>query len=285
VAPGFVRSSIVGDVTARIGAGRPYLVTAGEALVVQGARGTTHLLIETAAADDGNSSARTGIAVEIPTGEGWTKTWDCFPGTGEDSWLVPAAGDSVRLQFHGAYTLEKVDLIVPTSVEPEVSEVARTWLEHSSQGTIDPSSSLAAGTLVLEPGERVTVGFADVGSTRAGRFLAVRTSSPGRAAPARSTAAHPLPADFALGQNEPNPFGEGTLIRFALPVKSPVKLEVFDVRGRRVKTLANGEWAAGHHALEWNGRDAVGRRVSAGVYLCRMEAGSFRASRKLVVSR
>jgi Domain of unknown function (DUF1929)/FlgD Ig-like domain/Galactose oxidase, central domain len=282
--PESIRSSSAGDVTSSIGAGQPYEAGAGEALVVQGASGATYLLIETTAADGGNHPSQTGIAVEVPSGEGWTQVGSCFPSAGEDSWLVPAAGDSVRLQFHGAYTLEKIDLIVPTSGTAEVVEARRTALEHSEQGTVDPLSNLAAGTLVLEPGERVTVGFADAGSPGAGRFLALRTSSPGTTSPARNTAARPPPAVFALSQNEPNPFGEGTLIRFALPVKSQVKLEVFDVHGRRVKTLASGEWAAGHHALEWNGRDDHGRRVGAGVYLYRMEAGSFRKSRKVVVS-
>jgi flagellar hook assembly protein FlgD len=58
---------------------------------------------------------------------------------------------------------------------------------------------------------------------------------------------------------------------------------VFDVHGRRVRTLAKSEWPAGYHALDWNGRDAQGRRVSPGIYLYRMEAGTFRKSRKLAV--
>ena len=53
--------------------------------------------------------------------------------------------------------------------------------------------------------------------------------------------------------------------------------------GRRVKTLARGEWKAGYHSLTWNARDGQGRRVSPGMYLYRMIAGSFSATRKLVV--
>ena len=60
-------------------------------------------------------------------------------------------------------------------------------------------------------------------------------------------------------------------------------LEVFDIHGRRMKTLTRGEWKAGYHSVEWNSEDSQGRRVSPGVYLYRMTAGSFLASRKLVV--
>jgi flagellar hook assembly protein FlgD len=73
------------------------------------------------------------------------------------------------------------------------------------------------------------------------------------------------------------------VIRFALPTRSPVAIEVFDVHGRRVKTLAKGEWPAGFHAVNWDGRNGAGHRVHPGIYLYRMSAGSFRASRKLAV--
>ena len=138
---------------------------------------------------------------------------------------------------------------------------------------------------MLLPGEQIQVGFeGDTGSEGGGRFIALRAQpASAAAAPTRGSTTRTLPARFALGQNEPNPFGSGTLIRFELPARSTVSLEVFDIRGRRIKTLTRGEWQAGFHALEWNGRDTAGRRVGPGVYLYRMKAGAFAASRKLVV--
>ena len=92
-----------------------------------------------------------------------------------------------------------------------------------------------------------------------------------------------LPDRFALGQNVPNPAFAATTIRFALPTPAHVKLEIFDLLGRRLTTLTNGNWVAGYHALSWDGRDARGTRAGPGIYLCRMSAGAFHASRKMVV--
>jgi hypothetical protein len=90
-------------------------------------------------------------------------------------------------------------------------------------------------------------------------------------------------AEFALHQNQPNPSAAGTAIRFRIPTATKVRLEVFDVSGRLVKVLAKGEYPAGPHTVSWDRRDAVGRPVSAGVYLYRLEAGPYREQRKMVL--
>jgi hypothetical protein len=88
---------------------------------------------------------------------------------------------------------------------------------------------------------------------------------------------------FALEQNGPNPFAAATAIRFRIPAASKVRLEVFDVSGRLVKVLAEGKYPAGVHAVAWDKRDAAGRAASAGVYFYRLEAGTFRDQRKMVL--
>lgn len=95
----------------------------------------------------------------------------------------------------------------------------------------------------------------------------------------------PLPRSFALAQNEPNPFVTVTGIRFALPRTAHVRLAVYDLAGRTVAVLREGELPAGTHTAEWRGRDAAGRRVAAGVYFYRLEAGGYRAVRRLVFVR
>lgn len=82
---------------------------------------------------------------------------------------------------------------------------------------------------------------------------------------------------------QPNPTRGATSIRFAVPRKTVVTISLFDVRGRQVRSLTQREWEPGEHAIEWNGRDEDGRRLSAGIYLCRMVAGPYRATRKLAV--
>jgi hypothetical protein len=88
------------------------------------------------------------------------------------------------------------------------------------------------------------------------------------------------PAEFQLLQNYPNPFNPSTKIRFALAQQSQVRLSVFDMLGREVAVLVNGEMSAGMHSVEWN---AQGR--ASGVYICRLSVGSRTETRKLVVLR
>jgi hypothetical protein len=92
-----------------------------------------------------------------------------------------------------------------------------------------------------------------------------------------------VPTEFALFQNRPNPFRATTVIRFALPRASVVRLEVFDVQGRRVALLANAYYPAGYHVVPWDHRSEGGARVGAGVYHYRLQAASFRAKKKMVL--
>jgi len=69
-----------------------------------------------------------------------------------------------------------------------------------------------------------------------------------------------------------------------LPNDMDVRLQIYDLLGRKVRTLVQQEkYPAGHHTILWDGRDDFGKRVSAGVYLVRFKAGEFSATRKLVV--
>ncbi|MBI5265672.1 MAG: T9SS type A sorting domain-containing protein, partial [candidate division Zixibacteria bacterium] len=92
-----------------------------------------------------------------------------------------------------------------------------------------------------------------------------------------------IPTDFALLQNYPNPFNPTTSVSFDLPAVSDVKLEVFDLLGRHVATLASESMPAGRHVVEWNGKDSKGQTVASGVYLYRLDAGSYHSTRKMVL--
>jgi hypothetical protein len=86
-----------------------------------------------------------------------------------------------------------------------------------------------------------------------------------------------------LDPNLPNPFRAATTIRFSVSAPGEVELDLFDVRGRRVARLAEGRWEAGEHEVQWDGRDALGRRVAAGVYLYRLRTQAGEAARRLVL--
>jgi len=100
-----------------------------------------------------------------------------------------------------------------------------------------------------------------------------------------STDADPLasaPRAFRLDAARPNPSRNEATIRFDVPVKGTARLDVFDVSGRHVATLVDGSIEPGRHARTWDGRDAAGRRVAAGVYFVRLEAGTFTGLKKMV---
>jgi flagellar hook assembly protein FlgD len=71
----------------------------------------------------------------------------------------------------------------------------------------------------------------------------------------------------------PNPFNPRTTIRFDLPAAGTVRLAIYDVAGRLVKVLVEGEIPAGSHEAVWDGRDTSGRSAPSGSYLARLVAG------------
>jgi len=78
------------------------------------------------------------------------------------------------------------------------------------------------------------------------------------------------PTAFTLAQNIPNPFNPATTLRFSVAEAGAVRLVIFDVNGRLVRTLVDGEVETGMHEVAWEGTDASGREVSSGMYLYRL---------------
>lgn len=94
----------------------------------------------------------------------------------------------------------------------------------------------------------------------------------GRVAP--TGVGNALPATvLRLHPNRPNPFNPRTTLRYDLPGAGPVRLAIYDVSGRLVRILVEGERSAGSHEAIWDGRDAGNRAAPSGSYLARLEAG------------
>lgn len=92
-----------------------------------------------------------------------------------------------------------------------------------------------------------------------------------------------VPDGFALSQNYPNPFNPSTKITVDIRNRGRVRLVVYDVAGREVVRLMDGDYDAGTYEATWNGKDAYGRIVASGVYLYRLEASDFVQSRKMLM--
>jgi hypothetical protein len=87
-----------------------------------------------------------------------------------------------------------------------------------------------------------------------------------------------------LMQNSPNPFNPNTRIVYEVPGTGRVTLRVYDVKGKLVRNLVDGEQEAGPHAITWNGRDETGRRAVTGVYLYRLTfAGEIVDTKKMLM--
>lgn len=95
----------------------------------------------------------------------------------------------------------------------------------------------------------------------------------------------PLPEEFALEQNHPNPFNAGTTITYSLPAAAEVRLEIYTVQGRALRTLVRGSQAAGRHQIRWDGRDDSGAAVSSGLYFCLLQNGPLRQIRRMLLIR
>ena len=94
-----------------------------------------------------------------------------------------------------------------------------------------------------------------------------------------------LPTVYALRQNYPNPFNPSTTIRYDIASRSSVELVVFNLLGQKVATLVNEEKEAGSYSVIWKARNDEGLELSSGVYFYVMRAGSFAATKKLILLR
>ncbi len=96
-----------------------------------------------------------------------------------------------------------------------------------------------------------------------------------------------MPSEYALHTAYPNPFNPVTTLRYDLPANSRVRLTIYDVMGREVRTLLQGVEEPGYHQVFWDGTDDRGRPVGSGVYLYRIQAGppagGFTQARKMLL--
>jgi hypothetical protein len=105
--------------------------------------------------------------------------------------------------------------------------------------------------------------------------------------PVIEEASQALPAQFALKQNYPNPFNPATTIEFSIPEnhRGAVSLRIYNMLGEVVRELVAGELAPGNYRQVWDGLDNSGRRLASGLYIYQLRAGSFSASRKLLLMK
>jgi len=117
--------------------------------------------------------------------------------------------------------------------------------------------------------------------------ISVKTTANGSGA--ISHTGNTLPEKYALYQNYPNPFNPETKIEFDIPSKEDnqvfVTLSVFDINGKKVKTLFKGLAEAGHYSVKWNGTNDKGQKLNSGMYFLQFKTPSYFKTIKMVMMR
>lgn len=94
-----------------------------------------------------------------------------------------------------------------------------------------------------------------------------------------------VPQTCVLHQNYPNPFNASTEIRYYIPKDGPVTLKIFNTLGQELRTLADAKQEPGEHIVSWDGQNGHGREVASGLYFCRLQAGGFAKTIRIVLVR
>ncbi len=152
----------------------------------------------------------------------------------------------------------------------------------TTTGPDDWSCVSSSGPYTLAPGESITVPLALVYGESLAELQA--NTDAANAVLSVTPVADGVPAQpFALAQNRPNPFNPSTTIKFNMEKPGHVQISVFDLSGRKIKTLASRDYTAGEHAVTWDGTDEAGARMPSGMYVYRYESGDKSLARKMML--
>jgi Tol biopolymer transport system component len=233
-----------------------------------------------------------GVRETLVAAAGATPVW-----SPNGQWIAFSnAGDiwKVRVNMFGfpLGTPQQVTTDPADDGQPSWSNKSQTIVFHSNRETGDYDIWIisAAG----EPATRLT-GLFDQGDfdpafSNHGQFVAYAGLTGQISTKAGLTHELSVPSFFSLEQNHPNPLRASALnpeteIRFRIPEAAHVGLKVYNTLGQEIRTLAEAYYEAGHFSVRWDGKDKHGRAVPSGVYLYRLQAGSFRQVKKMYLLR
>jgi hypothetical protein len=256
--------------------------------------GTTRVVYLDAQAGRVGDATGPGIALLEPGTDGeWQETARQMPRARFATMLMPGInGDQAKLVFAGNHAISAVGQIGLGGAAGNQS-ASPASVVHSRLGGIDPAVLQPGGAgLLLQAMDTVQIAF-DLPTTAPAEardyYLEVTGSSiSGSAVAARlAPTVQDLgaPSRLTLDAPRPNPFAATTSMRLGIPQATFIRLEVFDLSGRRVAAIARERMAAGWHDLMWDGRTSAGGSVAPGIYVIRLAAGSRSGQQKVVVMR
>lgn len=207
--------------------------------------------------------------------------------------------DEDGVEFAGTLTIGEVNEV---TVQVSSSGFLSVWLDLDRDGNWYEPHDLVIANIELEPGLH-TILFDVMEEAQAGETVArFRFSTESdlwfngfamngevedyvvelQAGAAVEDEQSGLPSECMLYSNYPNPFNPSTKIKFALPQRASVTLEIYNIRGSNVKTLVDGIEEPGFHTVIWDGKNSSGGNVSSGIYLCRMRTSGFQKTIRML---
>ena len=209
-----------------------------------------------------------------------------FLGTGAGS-FAPVSTLPIGFNPHSVgFVYADCDRIADLVATGDGTNTVRILLGNGT-GTFGPAIEVGAGSLArdLVVGNFDDFGNLDIAVANAGDNTVTLILNNAPCDPPVDVSNASVAARERILWNRPNPFNPETSISFSIGQQQNVRLAIFDLRGRHVRTLWNGAAPSGESRAIWNGRDDGGRPVASGVYLYRLFAGTQVVSRKMTLLR
>jgi len=288
-----VNSSAAGDVLAGLGDdAHPHTANAGDTLLVTLpiVTGNNGMWLRTMGSPTQGSGGDYGVLVQKLDDDGqWTTVQHLRPRRRySDAVVRGLAGSQVRLVVLGQTAISSLGRVVSGATAPTIHEATAASAEHSRLGTL---TATALAGVVLAADESMTVLTSSLPEPAAGttRHWYLRVTGEHDAEVGSSTRASqghdedPAQLRFALQSVRPNPSHGHMTLSFTTPREGSVKLEAFDLIGRRVASMVQEVARPGRHELAWEAKGQDGRRLSPGTYVVRLSLGGARVERKVLV--
>ena len=190
--------------------------------------------------------------------------------------LVSIAGNTIYGNLKSAASAGyKVQFFWNPACDPANNGEGKQYLGYANVNTDATGLAVFAFTCGAIPAGGVITALAIDANGNTSEFSKCMTSPP--------TVVGDTPQACALGANVPNPFNPSTIIPYRVNATTLIHIAVYDASGTLVKVLVDGTRGPGAWTVAWHGDDEHGQRVASGVYFCRMRAGSFDETRKLVL--
>jgi hypothetical protein len=180
------------------------------------------------------------------------------------------------------------DVIFFSNIDTSLGKVSVGITRKAGQGGIDGTGVVSRIRMVMsseaEVGQETNLRLENVtANDPAGQPVSLEVVNGSIITRVVSIEGNQMPEEFALYANVPNPFNPSTRITYDLPLATQVSLQVFDILGRHLRTLVNGRQQPGRYAVIWDGRDERGQAVPTGVYIYRLQAGSYTRARRMLL--